>query len=34
VKIPKRFRGLDIDEIIEITKREYFAQKFKKKLKR
>jgi len=30
VKIPKRFKGMDIDEIIEVAKRENFADELGK----
>lgn len=34
VKIPKRFKGLDVDEIIEKAKEEHFREKWAKKSKR
>ena len=34
VKVPKRFKGMDVDEIIEAAKREYFRERFKRKNKR
>lgn len=30
VKVPKRFQGMDIDQIIEKAKKEYFSKKYKK----
>jgi len=34
VKIPKKFKSMDVDEIIEVAKREYFADRFRRKNKR
>ena len=30
VKVPKRFQGMDIDQMIEKAKEEYFSKKYKK----
>jgi len=34
VKVPKRFRGMAIDEVIEKAKKEYFLEKFKNDISR